>query len=52
VIFMMLNPTNEELDLEKKIEACKNEEEKKKLEEELSKLVHKRFEEIKNSPFC
>lgn len=49
---MMLNPSPKELSLKKKISECKNEKEKKKLEDELFALVEERFKQIEESPFC
>lgn len=49
---MMLNPTEEEIKLKEEISKCKDKKKKKDLENELFLLEEKRFDEIKNSPFC
>lgn len=47
----MLQPTEEELELQKKVDEAKTEEERKKAEEELKAYLIKFFEENKNFPF-
>ena len=48
---MMLQPTEEELKLQKKVDEAKTEEERKKAEEKLKEYIIKFFEKNKDFPF-
>ena len=49
---MMLQPTEEELELYRKLDDAKNAEERKEIEEELKACILKKREKLKDCPFA